>query len=194
MKQMDDFIAAQSIDNSAKNWRTRLPKPPKMIFDESKSYFWDLQTNKGPLRVRLLPEAAPMHVSSTIYLTRVGFYDGLSFHRVIPGFMAQGGCPLGKGTGGPGYEYDGEFGAGAIHDAPGKLSMANRGPGTDGSQFFITFVPTPWLDGRHAIFGEVIEGLDVLDDLTRIDPTQRSGLEPDVINEVAILASVLVGG
>jgi cyclophilin family peptidyl-prolyl cis-trans isomerase len=186
MKQMDDFIAAQSIDKSAKNWRTRLPKPPKMTFDASKSYFWDLQTSKGPIRIRLLPDAAPMHVSSTIYLTRLGFYDGLSFHRVIPGFMAQGGCPLGKGTGGPGYEYDGEFGAGAKHDAPGKLSMANRGPGTDGSQFFLTFVPTPHLDGNHSVFGEVVDGAETLAALERAGSQSGQTSEPLSIERASI--------
>jgi cyclophilin family peptidyl-prolyl cis-trans isomerase len=96
---------------------------------------------QGPIDVKLLPDVTPMHASSTIYLTRLGYYDGLAFHRVIPGFMAQGGCPLGTGTGGPGYEYDGEFSPTVKHDKPGILSMANRGPGTDGSQFFLTFVP-----------------------------------------------------
>ncbi len=103
-----------------------------------------------------------MHVSSTLYLTRLGFYDGLTFHRVITAFMAQGGCPLGTGTGGPGYQYAGEFDSGVKHDRPGLLSMANAGPGTDGSQFFLTFVPTPWLDGQHTIFGEVVGGMDTV--------------------------------
>jgi cyclophilin family peptidyl-prolyl cis-trans isomerase len=103
-----------------------------------------------------------MHVSSTIYLTRLGFYDGSSFHRVITGFMAQGGDPLGNGTGGPGYQYGGEFSPSVKHDKGGLLSMANAGPGTDGSQFFLTFVPTPWLDGRHTIFGEVVSGQETL--------------------------------
>jgi cyclophilin family peptidyl-prolyl cis-trans isomerase len=112
-----------------------------------------------------MPEAAPMHVSSTVYLTRVGFYDDLIFHRVIDGFMAQGGDPTGTGRGGPGYKYAGEFSGDLKHDKPGLLSMANAGPGTDGSQFFLTFVPTPWLDGRHTIFGEVVEGMDALQQL-----------------------------
>ena len=162
LEAIDGFIAAQSVDASNPGWRTGLTKPPQAEFGAGEGYVWELETNVGSLDVRLLPEAAPMHVSSTIYLTRLGFYDGLAFHRVITRFMAQGGCPLGTGTGGPGYQYEGEFGAGLRHDRPGLLSMANAGPGTDGSQFFLTFVPTPWLDGNHTIFGEVAGGLETL--------------------------------
>ena len=104
----------------------------------------------------------PKHVTSTVYLTLLGFYDDLTFHRVIPGFMAQGGCPTGTGRSGPGYQYAGEFDPKVKHDRPGLLSMANAGPGTDGSQFFLTFVKTPWLDGKHTIFGEVVDGEQVL--------------------------------
>ncbi len=114
-----------------------------------------------------MPDIAPMHVSSTIYLARLGFYDGVIFHRVITGFMAQGGDPLGQGIGGPGYNYDGEFSPSARHDRPGLLSMANAGPGTDGSQFFLTFVPTPHLDDKHTIFGEVIEGMETVKELEK---------------------------
>ena len=110
--------------------------------------------------VQLFPETAPMHATSTIYLTKLGFYDDLIFHRVISNFMAQGGDPLGNGSGNPGYKYAGEFEGNLRHDKPGLLSMANAGPNTDGSQFFITFKATPWLDGKHTIFGEVVEGLD----------------------------------
>ncbi len=159
---IDEFISEQSVDTSSDSWRTSLTKPPQAEFDGDSSYFWDLETTLGEVQVRLLPEVAPMHVSSTIYLTRLGFYDGLSFHRVITQFMAQGGCPLGSGTGGPGYEYDGEHDPNVRHDKPGLLSMANAGPGTDGSQFFLTFVPTPWLDGKHTIFGEVVEGMEAV--------------------------------
>lgn len=167
MKEIEEFIAAQGIDTSGSKWRTRLPKPPQATFDSSKNYYWQLKTNKGDIRVKLLTVEAPMHVSSTIYLTQLGFYDGLTFHRVITGFMAQGGCPLGTGTGGPGYKYDGEFFGDTRHDAPGKLSMANAGPGTDGSQFFLTFVPTPHLDGNHTVFGEIVDGMDTLAALER---------------------------
>ena len=163
-KEIAAFIEAQSIDTSSGDWRTSLPKPPKVSFDDSLTYHWKLETTKGPITVKLQPGEAPMHASSTMFLTMLGFYDGLAFHRVIPGFMAQGGCPVGRGTGGPGYTYDGEFGA-LRHDKKGLLSMANAGPGTDGSQFFLTFVATPWLDGNHTIFGEVVEGDATLDAL-----------------------------
>ena len=145
-----------------KAWKLKLTKPERMTFDPAKDYFWVLETNKGTIRIKLLPQVAPMHVTSTIFLTQKGFYDGLAFHRVITGFMAQGGCPLGTGTGGPGYQYEGEFDPKVKHDKPYRLSMANAGPGTDGSQFFITFVPTPHLDGKHTIFGDVVEGQDVV--------------------------------
>jgi cyclophilin family peptidyl-prolyl cis-trans isomerase len=153
--EMDAFIAKQNVDKTKSGWKTRLAKPPRLRFRKGTTYYWNLETTQGSIKVKLMPEVAPMHVSSTIYLTRLGFYDGTAFHRVIPGFMAQGGDPLGNGTGGPGYQYDGEFDRAVKHDRPGLLSMANRGPGTDGSQFFLTFVKTPHLNGKHTIFGEV---------------------------------------
>jgi cyclophilin family peptidyl-prolyl cis-trans isomerase len=162
---LDAFIEESKIDKSAKEWKESLPRPPQQTFSPDAQYFWMLETSKGPIKVKLMPEAAPMHVSSTVYLTRVGFYDDLISHRVIDGFMAQGGDPTGTGRGGPGYKYAGEFSGDLKHDKPGLLSMANAGPGTDGSQFFLTFVPTPWLDGRHTIFGEVVEGMDALQQL-----------------------------
>jgi cyclophilin family peptidyl-prolyl cis-trans isomerase len=158
----DTFIAEQGIDRTKSGWKTRLPEPPKLPFDAKRTYYWMIETNVGKIKVKLMPAVAPMHVSSTIYLARLGFYDSLTFHRVIPGFMAQGGCPLGTGTGGPGYKYAGEFDPKVGHDRPGLLSMANAGPGTDGSQFFLTFVPTEYLNGKHTIFGEVVDGKDTL--------------------------------
>lgn len=116
-----------------------------------------IETSKGVIHLRLFPEIAPVTVANFANLAQRGFYDGLSFHRVIPDFMIQGGCPLGSGTGGPGYRFEDECSAEARHDGPGKLSMANAGPGTNGSQFFITHVETPWLDGRHTVFGEVVD-------------------------------------
>ena len=113
------------------------------------------QTSKGDIRVNLMEDVAPLTVANFVNLVQRGYYDGLTFHRVIPDFMIQGGCPLGTGTGGPGYKFKDECSPKAKHDAPGKLSMANAGPGTNGSQFFITHVPTPWLDGKHTVFGAV---------------------------------------
>jgi len=169
LAQIDAFIAEKKINTSANNWKTKLPKPPRVTFTKDKKYFWDLDTNKGKISIELMPDIAPMHVSSTIYLTRLGFYDKISFHRVIPGFMAQGGDPLGTGTGDPGYEYDGEFSSSVKHDRKGRLSMANAGPGTDGSQFFLTFTSTPHLDGRHTIFGQVQrEGMETLAALEKL--------------------------
>jgi len=143
-------------------WKLKLTKPEQRQFDANKEYFWVLETNKGNIKIKLMPEVAPMHVTSTMFLTEKGFYDGTIFHRVIPDFMAQGGDPLGTGTGGPGYKYAGEINPNVKHDRPYLLSMANAGPNTDGSQFFLTFKPTPWLDGKHTIFGEVVEGQDVV--------------------------------
>ncbi|MEN8150611.1 MAG: peptidylprolyl isomerase, partial [Planctomycetota bacterium] len=156
------FIGTKKISTRTEGWRNGLPKPPKATFTAGRKYFWELSTNKGDIRIRLLADVAPMHVSSTIYLTELGYYDGLVFHRVIPKFMAQGGCPKGDGTGDPGYAYDGEFDSSARHDRPGVLSMANRGAGTDGSQFFLTFVPYPSLDDKHTVFGYVVEGMETL--------------------------------
>ena len=114
-----------------------------------------METNKGTIRLDLYPEETPVTVANFVNLSQRGFYDGLSFHRVIDDFMVQGGCPQGTGTGGPGYRFADEFVPSLRHDAPGKFSMANAGPGTNGSQFFITHVPTPWLDDAHSIFGAV---------------------------------------
>ncbi len=114
-----------------------------------------LTTNKGPIRINLFADQAPKTVANFVNLARRGFYDGLSFHRVIADFMVQGGCPLGSGTGGPGYRFEDECTPDLRHDRPGILSMANAGPGTNGSQFFITHVPTAWLDGKHTVFGAV---------------------------------------
>ena len=151
---IDAFIKANPVDKTKNRWRTRLKKPPVVKFDPKKTYTWKLDTNVGEVRFRLLDDVAPMHASSTIYLTRLGYYDTLNFHRVISGFMAQGGDPLGNGRGGPGYKYKGEFSDAVMHDSSGMLSMANSGPGTDGSQFFITFRDTPALNNRHTIFGK----------------------------------------
>ncbi|MBP6940728.1 MAG: peptidylprolyl isomerase [Syntrophorhabdaceae bacterium] len=119
-----------------------------------------IKTNKGDIRLTLFPDKAPLTVLNFVNLSKRGFYNNLRFHRVIKDFMIQGGCPLGTGTGGPGYRFKDEFSPGLKHDKPGMLSMANAGPNTNGSQFFITHVPTPWLDNRHSIFGEVVDKAD----------------------------------
>jgi cyclophilin family peptidyl-prolyl cis-trans isomerase len=159
---IDRYIKEQKIDKSKPGWKMNLPKPPPDVDFKGVKVTWKLQTNVGDIAIRLMPEVAPKHVTSTVYLARLGFYDDVPFHRVIPGFMAQGGDPTGRGTGGPGYQYAGEFDPKVLHNKGGLLSMANAGPNTDGSQFFLTFVATPWLDGKHTIFGEVISGMDTL--------------------------------
>ncbi len=183
---INSFIEEQEIDKSAANWKTRLPRPPKAEFDPAHDYFWRMTTNKGDVVIKFMPSVAPMHVTSTIYLTNLGFYDGLIFHRIIPGFMAQGGCPEGSGRGGPGYQYAGEFSARVKHDRPGLLSMANAGPNTDGSQFFLTFVPTAHLDGKHTIFGEVVEGMDTLQALEAVGSRTGATSERVLIEKAVI--------
>ena len=141
-----------------------------------------MKTSKGDIQLRLFADEAPITVANFANLAGRGFYDGLTFHRVIPDFMVQGGCPQGTGTGGPGYRFEDECTAELRHDAPGKLSMANAGPGTNGSQFFITHVETPWLDGRHTVFGEVLSAEDqaVIDSIVvgdTIDVVEVSGAE-----------------
>ena len=171
--QTNQFITEQNIDKTSLDWKTNLPKPPQVEFTSGKKYVWELRTNKGNISVELMPDVAPMHVSSTIYLTTLGFYDDILFHRVISGFMAQGGDPLGNGRGGPGYKYAGEFSDEVKHTQPGMLSMANAGPNTDGSQFFLTFNATPWLDNKHTIFGQVVEGMEVVKIIEKLG--SRSG-------------------
>jgi peptidyl-prolyl cis-trans isomerase B (cyclophilin B) len=141
-----------------------------------------MKTNKGDIRLKLFPDKAPVTVANFVNLARRGFYDGLKFHRVIKDFMVQGGCPRGTGTGGPGYRFEDEFDASLRHDRPGLLSMANAGPGTNGSQFFITHVPTPWLDDNHSIFGAVEDDTDqaVVDSIEQGDSIESVTVSGDV--------------
>lgn len=143
---------------------------PPMQIDPQKYYVATLVTEKGDITLELYADKAPHTVNNFVFLAREGFYDNTTFHRVIPGFMAQGGDPTGTGTGGPGYTFADEFDPTLAHDRVGVLSMANAGADTNGSQFFITFTPTPWLDDRHTVFGRVIDGLDVLFSLRERDP------------------------
>ena len=122
------------------------------------SLYANFDTDRGPVRVELYPDKAPLTVANFVNLAKRGFYDGLNFHRVIKDFMVQGGCPQGTGTGGPGYKFEDEANNGVRHER-GVLSMANAGPNTNGSQFFITHVATPWLDGKHTVFGKVVDGI-----------------------------------
>lgn len=158
---LDEFSKSK-VSKKAAEWKSSLSAPPKQAFDGSRDYFWHVETNKGAFTIRLLAQVAPMHVTNTIYLARAGFYDGLTFPRIIPGFMAQGGSPTNTQAGNAGYQFDGEFDAAVKHEGPGILSAAHSGPGTDSSQFFVTFVATPHLDGKHTVYGAVTEGLESL--------------------------------
>ena len=143
-------------------------KPPDMEIDSTKDYTATIETEKGNLVLHLFAKDVPNTVNNFVFLARQGYYDGTTFHRVIPDFMVQGGDPTGSGAGGPGYTFEDEF-TKHKHEE-GTLSMANRGPDTNGSQFFITYVPTPHLDGRHAVFGKLIKGMDVLKNISPRDP------------------------
>jgi cyclophilin family peptidyl-prolyl cis-trans isomerase len=150
----------------AKQWN----KPPEMQIDPKKKYKATIETDLGDLVIELFADKAPKTVNNFVFLAREGFYEDITFHRVIANFMAQAGDPTGRGSGGPGYKFGDEFDPTLKHDRPGMLSMANAGPGTNGSQFFITHVPTPWLDGKHSVFGRVVEGMDVLMSIPPRDP------------------------
>jgi peptidyl-prolyl cis-trans isomerase B (cyclophilin B) len=149
------------------------------------SLYANFETDRGPVRVELYPEKAPLTVANFVNLAKRGFYDGLNFHRVIKDFMIQGGCPQGTGTGGPGYKFEDEANNGVRHER-GVLSMANAGPNTNGSQFFITHVATPWLDGKHTVFGKVVDGMDVVDKVAQGDKIQSVKIEGDA--EAALAA------
>jgi cyclophilin family peptidyl-prolyl cis-trans isomerase len=146
------------------------PTPPTGTLDLSKSYSARFKTERGEIVCELFAAEAPLTVENFINLARSGYYDGTTFHRVIPGFMAQGGDPTGTGSGGPGYTFGDEFSPKRRHDGPGVLSMANAGPRTNGSQFFITFGATPHLDNKHSVFGRVTSGMEVLLSIRERDP------------------------
>lgn len=150
----------------AKQWNT----PPEMQIDPQKKYRARMETDNGAMVIELFADKAPQTVNNFVFLAREGYYDGVIFHRVIANFMAQGGDPTGTGRGGPGYQFADEFHPSLRHSKRGILSMANAGPNTNGSQFFITHGPTPHLDDRHAVFGQVVEGEDVLMSIPERDP------------------------
>ena len=153
-----------------KQWST----PPEMQIDPTKKYRAHMETDNGTMVIELFADKVPQTVNNFVFLCREGFYDGVIFHRVIANFMAQGGDPTGTGRGGPGYKFKDEFHPSLKHDKRGILSMANAGPNTNGSQFFITHLPTPHLDNRHAVFGQVVEGEDVLMSISPRDPNNAS--------------------
>ena len=139
----------------------------------------DIKTNRGTIHLKLFADKTPVTVANFANLARRGYYDGLTFHRVIPDFMIQGGDPEGTGRGGPGYQFEDEFDVSLVHDKPGVLSMANAGPATNGSQFFITHVPTPWLNGKHSIFGHVTKGQDVVNAIAQGDKIVKVTIHGD---------------
>ena len=162
-----------------------------MQVDVKRTYRATLETDRGTIELELYPAHAPKTVNNFVFLAGDGFYDGVTFHRVISNFMIQGGCPEGSGRGGPGYRFGDEFASSLRHNKAGILSMANAGPGTNGSQFFITHGPTPHLDGKHSVFGEVIEGQNVVDAIRQGDAINSISIEGDVD---AFLASPKVAG
>ena len=139
----------------------------------------EIETSRGKIEIELTPDKTPVTVANFVNLAQKGFYNGVTFHRIIPNFMVQGGDPTATGSGGPGYKFEDEFDSSLKHDTPGVLSMANSGPGTNGSQFFITHVPTPWLDGKHSVFGKVISGQKVVDTLKQGDKIEKITIKGD---------------
>ncbi len=162
---IENFISGAKIDVKKTGWRTALPKPEKVTsWDAKKTYTWTLETNKGTMKFKFYPDGAPMHVTNFVYLTKLGYFDGLGFHRVVKKFMAQGGCPTGSGSGTPGYRYETETTPKYTHSKRGILSTARTNMrDTDGSQFFIMFEKKDFLDNQYSVFGECVDGLAVLD-------------------------------
>ena len=163
--------------------------PPPMTIDPEQPYFARFETSKGGFCAQLYADRAPLTVNNFVFLANEGYYDGIPFHRVLPGFVAQTGDPTGSGFGGPGYRFDDEFDPGLTHDGPGILSMANGGANTNGSQFFITYTALHDLDGKHAVFGKVVEGMSVVESLSARNPQQDPYAPADVLFSVKISSS-----
>jgi cyclophilin family peptidyl-prolyl cis-trans isomerase len=183
MSATDGYTRLGSLTNDRVTQFARV----EQVLEKGKDYRAVIETTKGMMVLDLYQDKTPMTVNNFVFLARNKYYDGVVFHRVLEGFMAQTGDPTGTGRGGPGYKFGDETNTNLSHNAKGVLSMANAGPGTNGSQFFILFKPQPHLDGRHTVFGKVIEGEDVLDKITRIDPQRPSGIQPDVMTQVYIV-------
>jgi len=173
-------------DDAGEREELQWDSPPELTIDLEMVYIATLFTEKGDVRVELFAQDAPITVNNFIFLAEQGFYDETTFHRVLPGFMAQAGDPTGTGMGGPGYQFEDEIVHGVIFNQKGLLAMANGGPGTNGGQFFITFEATPWLNGMHTIFGKVIEGMDVVNALTPRDPAESPDFPGDRLIRVEI--------
>jgi peptidyl-prolyl cis-trans isomerase B (cyclophilin B) len=156
--QNNNNLQPKKSNLSTQQWAN----PPEMVIDNTKQYTAVIETDIGNITVRLFAEESPITVNNFVFLAQQGYYDGVIFHRVIHNFMVQGGDPTGSGTGGPGYMFEDEVNNGLIFDKPGIVAMANSGPSTNGSQFFITHVPTPHLNSKHTIFGEIIDGMDIV--------------------------------
>jgi len=165
------------IADIERNGQRSYKSAPPMVIDPDKSYTATMKTDKGDIVIELAAKDAPNTVNNFVYLSQAGYYDGLNFHRVIQNFMIQGGDPVGNGTGGPGYKFGDEFSPKWRHSGPGMLSMANAGPGTNGSQFFITHAAQPHLDDRHSVFGKVTSGIDVVNNIKQGDKIQRVDIE-----------------
>ncbi len=166
--------------------RKQYTSPPPMAIDITKKYYAAVRLQKGgEFVIELYADKAPKTVNNFVFLAREGFYNGVTFHRVIDGFMAQGGDPTGTGAGGPGYQFEDEFND-LTFDKAGVVAMANAGPNTNGSQFFITYGPAEWLNGRHTIFGQVIQGMEVVESLRRRDPQQNPDDPGDAIESIVI--------
>ena len=176
------FLAACGGDGTTptpRGLRLSYNSPPAMTINVGNQYFATIETEKGDIRIQFYPDKAPKTVNNFVFLAREGFYDGVTFHRVIPGFVAQGGDPDGTGGGGPGYSFEDEF-SDLTHER-GSLSMANSGPNTNGSQFFIVYEPQPHLNGKHSVFGQVVEGMDVALNLAQGDRMVRVTIEEGVL-------------
>lgn len=182
-----DYNSIASIIKLTLLEKSQFSECPPMALDPLKQYTATLHTSKGDIIIQLYADQAPLAVNSFIFLTRHGWFDGVIFHRVLPGFVAQAGDPSGSGMGGPGYAFDNEISPGLKFDKPGVVGMANAGAGSNGSQFFITYAPAEQLDGDYTIFGQVISGMDVAQKLTPRNPEQGGDLPPgDVINSITI--------
>jgi len=178
----EESVPIDVVDGPSDQWDA----PPEMTIDPDSIYLATFKTERGDIVVELFADKTPVTVNNFVFLAEEGYYDGTTFHRVLADFMAQGGDPTHTGSGGPGYQFEDEIVEGLLFNEPGLLAMANSGPNTNGSQFFITYEPVPWLNGAHTIFGQVVEGMDVVDSLTLRDPQGNPDYRGDALITVEI--------